>query len=177
MLSNLPANLKELLSFRQVRAFVRGESYWTVVLTSGKTLSELDTKHYVDGNKVLRLRTLEWKEDLINSGDVKNIKEVQLHTPEGTAHLTAIEPYTVFQFSRGVMNMMGSEYERVKNCQVVGVLINKETGECECAVWDAQTRQLYTMFNNVKHFVKWREGIADVGRLNIEAMDLRGIGP
>ena len=175
MLSNLPHQLKELIQMRQIRAFVYGESYWEVVFKSGKTLSELDKKTYLDGNKVIRRRAIEWKEDLINSGDLKNIKEVRLHTPEGTAHLTVTEPYTAFQFSRGVMNMIGSEYERVKNCQIAGVVIDKDTGECECAIWDAQTRQLYTMINNVKHFIAWRSGTADVGMLNIEAMDLRGI--
>lgn len=175
MLSNLPNHLKSLIQARQIRAFVVGESYWKVVFQSGKELSELDMKWYQDGDRMLRKRSVEWLEDLIGSGDLAHVKEVQLHTPQGTVHLLVTEPYTVFQFSRGTMNMMGSEYERIKNCQIVGVVTNKESGTCECAIWDAQTRELYTMINNVLNFQAWREGVAPIGRLNIEVMDLRGI--
>lgn len=175
MIDALPAALKELLHLRQVRAFVMGESYWKVVLTSGKTLSELDERTYIDGEKVIRVRRLEWLEDIIGSGDIAKVRKVMLCTPQGTAHIEAREPYTAFQFSRGVMNMLGSQYARVKNCQVVGVVTDKETGGCDCAIWDAQTRQLYTMRNCVKNFSAWREGVIPVGRLNIEAMDLRGV--
>lgn len=160
---------------KPVRTFLLGESYWKVRFTSGRELSELDIKPYLDGNRVMRRRSVEWLEDIIGSGDIARVRKVMLCTPQGTAHIEAREPYTAFQFSRGVMNMLGSQYARVKNCQVVGVVTDKETGGCDCAIWDAQTRQLYTMRNCVKNFSAWREGVIPVGRLNIEAMDLRGV--
>lgn len=158
---------------RAIRAFVAGESYWNVIFQNGKELSELDTKPYLDEGKVLRVRSVEWLEDIIGSGDLGNVKEAMLCTPQGIAHFTVTEPYTVFQFSRGTLALL--EGNRIKNLQCMGVVTNKDTGECECAVWDQQTRQLYTMFNNVKDFQAWREGVIPIGRLNIEALDLRGI--
>jgi len=158
---------------KKIRAFVAGESYWRVIFQSGKELSELDTKPYLDGEKVLRVRGVEWLEDIIGSGDLRNVKEAMLVTPQGTAHFTVTEPYTVFQFSRGTFSMLANE--RIKNVQVVGVVTDHDTGECECAIWDQQSRQLYTMFNNVKNFVKWRDGVIDIGIINLKALDLRGV--
>jgi hypothetical protein len=158
---------------KQIRAFVAGESYWKVIFQSGKELSELDKKPYLDGDKVLRMRSVEWLEDIIGSGDLRNVKEAMLCTPQGTAHFTVTEPYTVFQLSRGTMAMLTGE--RIKNLQVVGVVTDKDTGECECAIWDQQSRQLYTMFNNVKDFQAWREGVIPIGMINLKALDLRGV--
>ena len=184
---------------RALRAFIVGESYWTVRLKSGRVLSELDTrtvtldtlldqeqiqqwnflkrdltKPMTLGTKQIRVRNVEWLEDLISSGDLGNVTEIQLHTPKGVAHMTVTEPYTAFQFSRGTMAMLTGE--RIKNFQLAGVVTDKTTGECECAIWDQHTQELYTMHNNVLNFTKWREGMIDIGRLNIEALDLRGLG-
>jgi hypothetical protein len=158
---------------KQLRAFIVGESYWKVTFTNGKTLSELDTKPYIDGDKVVRVRSVEWLEDVIGSGDLRNVKEAMLVTPQGVAHFTVTEPYTVFQFSRGTLAALTGE--RIKNFQSIGVVVDKDTGECECAIWDQQSKQLYTMFNNVKDFVAWREGVIPIGMLNIKALDLRGV--
>lgn len=158
---------------KQIRAFIAGESYWKVTFTNGKTLSELDSKPYFDGNKEIRVRAVEWLEDLIAAGDLRNVKEAMLCTPQGVAHFTVTEPYTVFQLSRGTLAAFTGQ--KIKNMQVVGVVTDKDSGDCECAIWDQQTKQLYTMFNNVRNFTKWREGVADVGMLNIKALDLRGV--
>lgn len=157
----------------QVRAFIIGESYWKVIFHNNKELSELDTKLYLDGNKVLRVRAVEWLEDLCASGDLKNVKEVMLCTPKGTAHLTVTEPYTVFQFSRGTLAALTGE--KIKNMQCVAVVTDKDTGECECAIWDQQTKELYTIINNVKDFQAWRDGVIAPGTLNLAAMDVRGV--
>jgi len=158
---------------KQIRAFIQGESYWKVIFQNSKELSELDTKPYLDQDKVLRVRGVEWLEDIIGSGDLRNVKEAMLVTPQGTAHFTVTEPYTVFQFSRGTFSML--ENQRIKNMQAVGVVTDQDTGECECAIWDQQTKQLYTMFNNVKDFHVWREGVIPVGMLNLKVLDLRGV--
>src|SRR6266487_3549178 len=108
---------------RQLRAFIQGESYWKIRLQSGRELSELDTrtvtldtlleqeeiqrwnflhrdvsKPITMGSKQIRVRNVEWLEDLCASGDLKNVKEAMMCTPQGTAHFTVTEPYTVFQF-------------------------------------------------------------------------------
>ena len=158
----------------RLRAFVRGESYWTVRFLNGKALSELDFVPRLDQNAVLRVRAVEWLEDIIGAGMVGAIKEVSLHTPKGTACLTVSEPYTVFQFSRGTLDLLTGR--RIKNMQCVGVVTDKATGACECAIWDQQTRELYTLHNNVLDFAAWREGVAPIGRLALETMDVRGVG-
>ncbi len=159
---------------KQLRTFLVGESYWKVRFQSGRELSELDTFTFSDGNTE-RVRDVEWLEDVIGAMDLRNIKEAMLCTPRGTAHFTVTEPYTVFQFSRGTQVLIGNKSERIKNMQCVGVVTNRDTGACECAIWDMQTKQLYTLFNNVKNFTAWRDGVADIGLLNPEALDLRGV--
>jgi hypothetical protein len=158
---------------KQIRAFVVGESYWRVRFSNGKELSELDTKPVLLANKEVRVRSVEWLEDLLGSGDIARVKEAMLCTPQGTAHFTVTEPYTVFQLSRGTLSALTGE--KIKNLQLMGIVTDKDSGDCECAIWDQQSRQLYTMINNVKNFVAWREGVIPIGRLNIEALDLRGI--
>jgi hypothetical protein len=177
-----------------LRVLLSGESYWQVIFTSGKKLSELDTKpttihryqdlHAGDGRILpafllnrrgeVRMRRVEWLEDIIGSGDLRNVKEAILHTPRGEVHFTVSEPYTVFQFSRGTMAVDPDRGTvRIKNAQIVGVVTDKDTGDCEYAAWDVQSQQLYTGFNCVKNFKAWRTGIIDPGILNIKAMDIR----
>lgn len=159
---------------KQLRTFLLGESYWSVVFKSGRELCELDTKTVADGAS-MRVREVEWLEDLIGAMELRNVKEAVLCTPQGEAHFAVAEPYTVFQFARGTQVLIGGKTERIKNMQCVGVVTDQETGDCECAIWDMQTRQLYTLFNNVKNFTAWREGAVDIGLLNLSALDLRGV--
>ena len=159
---------------KQVRTFLLGESYWKVVFKSGRELCELDTFTFSDGT-TQRVRDVEWLEDVIASMDLRNVKEAMLCTPKGTAHFTVTEPYTVFQFSRGTQVLIGDKTERIKNMQCIGVVTDQESGLCECAIWDMQTKNLYTMHNNVKNFKAWREGVADIGLLALSSFDLRGV--
>jgi len=160
--------------FRQMRTFLLGESYWKVVFASGKELSELDTKTISDGSSI-RVREVEWLEDIIGAMELRNVKEAMLCTPQGVAHFAVSEPYSVFQFSRGTQVLIGARTERIKNMQCVGVVTDKEIGNCECAIWDMQTRQLYTMHNNVRDFQPWRAGVAPIGALALSALGLRGV--
>jgi hypothetical protein len=178
--------LKEKLT--GLRVMLAGESYWSVKMSSGKIWSELDekaielpTKH---GMKQYLVRRLEWKEDLIDSGDIKNVKEIHLHTPQGIACTHVGEEYTGFQFSRGTSALLTGE--KLKNLQVIGAVTDKDTGECTFALWDYQDRNLYVDMiwdaerkvtyrghNNVRNFKAWRDGIIDIGALNLTAMDVR----
>ena len=159
---------------KQLRTFLLGESYWRVVFKSDRQLCELDTKTVADGSSV-RVREVEWLEDLIGAMELRNVKEAVLCTPQGEAHFAVSEPYTVFQFSRGTQVLLGGRTERIKNMQCVGVVTDQQIGNCECAIWDMQTRQLYAMHNNVKDFQPWREGVAPIGPLALSALDLRGV--
>jgi len=171
-----------------LRVMMAGESYWSVRLSSGKVWSELDEKaiEVIDkySTKQYLIRRLEWKEDIINSGDIKKVKEIRLHTPQGVARTNVGEEYTGFQFSRGTSALLTGQ--RLKNLQVIGAVTDKASGDCTFALWDYQAQRLfvdtlydrennkeYRALNNVLNFKAWRSGIIDIGALNIKAMDVR----
>ncbi len=156
---------------RTVKAFVVGESYWKVTFQSGRELSELDTKTVLDG-RVIRVRSVEWLEDLIGAGDIKNIKEVTLCTPKGEAHLLITEPYTVFQLSRGTSSLFTGE--RLKNAQIIGRINNKSTGDATAYIWDVQDQNLYELTFNIHDGIPaWRESVIPIGMINLKTMDVR----
>jgi hypothetical protein len=170
------------------RVLLAGESYWTCKMTSGKVWSELGEKaieiNHPNGTRQVLVRRLEWLEDIIGSGDIKNVKEIHLHTPKGVACTHVGEPYTGFQFSRGTNSLLTGQ--KFKNLQVIGAVTDKATGDCTFALWDYQAQRLFvdTIFdqetsierqglNNVLDFKAWRDGVISIGPLNIKAMDVR----
>ncbi len=157
--------------FSQFNKLVHGFSYWKVKLANGTTRSELDMSF----DLVRGTRPLEWLEDIIGSGDLQHVQELTLCTPAGNATFAVTEPYTAFQFKQGMMPLLGGE--RTLNAQIVGRVENKETGLCRCTIWDVVEQKLYIDYmTSVKDFKAWRPGLADIGRLNSEALDMRGIG-
>lgn len=151
-----------------------GESYWKVRLSNRtEELSEIDVRFIPQLDGRFLIRRYEWLEDLVGSGDAGKIKEVMLVTPKGIACSEVTEPYTVFQLCRGTTDLLTGK--RIKNVQIVGVVSDKDTGDCDCAIWDVQVQQLYTIKNNVKNFQAWRDGVIPIGKLNFQALDLRGI--
>lgn len=185
-------DLKEVSMLKEkltgLRVLLAGESFWAIVMKSGKKWSELDEKAIsmptLQGEKRFLVRRLEWKEDIINSGDIKNVKEIHLHTPQGIARTHIGEEYTGFQFSRGTSALLTGE--RLKNLQVIGAVVDKDSGECTFALWDYQDQNLYVDMiwdtekktvvrghNSVRNFKAWREGVIPIGSLNIHAMDVR----
>jgi hypothetical protein len=162
----------------QNRPFLRPtESYWKVQLDNGNELSELDSCVVaIDGERV-RVRRLEWLEDLIGSGDLRHVRSVQLCTPAGSRTLNVTEPYTVFQFSRGMFGLdpVSGQMSRQKHAQVIGVITDKELGTCQFVAWDVQLQRIYEGVTTVHDFGSWREGMHPIGALNITVMDLRGV--
>lgn len=161
--------------FNPLRVMMAGESYWKVQLsTRARLLSELDMVSIQQPDKTWLVRRYEWKEDLIDSGDIGRVQIVILVTPKETIGLPVMEPYTVFQFSRGTKSLLTGE--RTKQIQVIGTVVDKETGECEYVLWDVAMQHLYHGFTSVHDFAAWRPGATPVGSLNLKAFDLRGIG-
>jgi len=157
--------------FSQFNRLARGFSYWKVKLGSGTTRSELDMSF----DLVRGTRPLEWLEDIIGSGDLQHVQELTLCTPKGNATFAINEPYTAFQFKIGFVPLLGGE--RTVNAQIVGRVENKETGLCRATIWDVVEQKLYIDYmTSVLAFKAWRPGLADIGRLNLDALDLRGIG-
>ncbi len=57
---------------RSFQKFAHGESYWKVILTSGREISEVQTVTYNGKNK----RPILWLEDVVASGDAARIAEL-----------------------------------------------------------------------------------------------------
>lgn len=154
-----------------------GQSYWKAVLTSGKTISEIDMKTGFttdpkSGRLVAFRREIQWYDDIVAAGDAKNIKELHLVTPAGDACLPISEPYSAFQFHRGTF-LPFSEQRQV-NMQLIGRVDNKETGDCTAIIWDVHEQRLYTdHITTVFDFTAWREGVTKVGRINLDVVGVR----
>lgn len=157
---------------------LRGQSYWQVKLTSGREFSELDQKvayapDPVNGRPIARKRHIEWREDIVASGDNARIRELHLVTPQGDACLMIGEPYTAFQFKRGTMLPLHSGI-RLMNAHIIGRVDNKETGSCTAVIWDVQEQKLYIdQMTNVRNFAAWRPGVIPVGAIQLDAVGVR----
>lgn len=145
-----------------------GRSYWKVKLTTGKEFSECD--HSFD---LLRgLRSVDWALDVVGSGDNARIAELTLCTPQGDATMPITESYTAFQLKRGISDLF--TLNRTLQAQIIGRVDNKETGDCTAVIWDVVEQKLYIDHKtNVRNFKTWREGMADIGALNLEVVGVR----
>jgi hypothetical protein len=156
----------------------RGQSYWRVTLTTGKIINEGQLSFdFLRGT-----RNVAWLEDIVGSGDYKNIREITLCTPEGEVTLPIFEPYTAFQLQRGTTNLFTGG--RIANCQIIGRLEDRESGACTAVIWDMQGEQqtngtckhLYIDHSTtVRAFSAWREGVAPIGTLDYKVVGLRGV--
>jgi hypothetical protein len=152
---------------REYTTLSSGQSYWRVKLSTGRTLCELDT---ITDIRSARTRHAEWLEDLCGSDDLSKVIEVTLCTPHGEASIDVPRPRGVFQLSCGIVALF--DHQRTKTAQIIGVL-DGDNGECIAAIWDVLEQQIYTDFHtNVLDFAAWHDGIAPIGRLNIEALGL-----
>src|SRR5690349_19255980 len=79
-------------------------SYWSCLLTTGKRWNERQlVPTLIKGQR--GLRRLDWALDLVSTGDIKRIKEITLHCPDGrTAVLEIPESGTAFQFKTKALN-------------------------------------------------------------------------
>lgn len=157
----------------------RGQSYWQVTLKTGRTFHE----GQVASNFSHGLHNIAWFEDIVGSGDCGRIRELTLCTPEGDVTLPILEPCTAFQLQRGTTALFTGE--KIVNCQIIGRVDDRGTGACTAVIWDVQGEEMPdgTMkhlyidhFTTVKDFVRWREGVADVGQLSYDVVGLRNIG-
>ncbi len=150
----------------QLRKFARGESYWRVILTSGREVSEVQTVTYNGKNK----RPIQWLEDVVASGDAARIAELWICTPRGDAALHITEPYSAYQCQQGVMSLQG----RRTTAQIIGRVDDKLTGRGVAFIWDVVTQQLYRDEQaNVTAFGAWRPGIVPPGALSLPVIGVR----
>jgi hypothetical protein len=155
---------------------IKGLSYWQVTLTSGKTFHEGQfVFDFIHGS-----RNISWTNDIVSSGDSRNISELVLCTPEGNVNLPILEPYTAFQLQRGTASLLTGE--RIVNCQIIGRVDDKDTGACTAIIWDAigediedgTKKHLYIdHFTTIKNFKKWRSNVADIGAISLDVVGVR----
>ncbi len=150
----------------QLRKFARGESYWRAILTTGREISEVQTRAYNGKNK----RPIQWLEDIVASGDAARIAELWICTPKGDAALRITEPYSAYQCQQGVLTLEG----RRTTAQIIGRVDDKATGKGVAFIWDVITQQLYRDESaNVTAFGAWRPGIVPPGALSLPVIGVR----
>lgn len=157
------------------------KSKWEVVLTTGKTITEdqlvLDIRR---GG----YRQIDWALDLNTTGDLLKIKELWLITPGGhrTVHrgaseipivLQITEPGTAFQFKHTNHDFLGGS-GRIIEAQCIGKITDKDTGDCQCWIWD-RVLGLIEYKSNVNNFGMWRKnsGLMPLTKLSHDVTGLR----
>lgn len=142
------------------------KSYWKVVLTTGKELTE--NKLVLDFARG-GYRPIDWALDLNTTGDLLKIKELWLICPNGEQRMLSItEPGTAFQFKYRSRDILSSTIE----AQCIGRVIDKENGFCECWIWD-KVLGIVKYDSNINDFGMWRDGLMPLTKLSTEVMGLR----
>lgn len=151
-------------------------SYWSALLTTGKIWSEHQLiPTFIKGQR--GLRKLDWALDLVSTGDIHKIKELTLHCPDGrTAVLEISEDMPSFQFKTRSMEMLGANSNSLEY-QVIGRVLDKATGRCECFAWDYRPEpgepHLVAYKSNIYHFGAWRDSVVPIGALGLEVQGFR----
>jgi len=159
---------------KQIGAFFTNRAYWAVRMDKG-WLTELD--EHVDIAHGIK-RGLQWFDDLVATGDTQRIKELWLFcppnqiSPQGnSARLTITEPGTAFVMVGRQMSLATGE--RWPTYEIIGAVTDKDTGECDCFIWDFDMRAMFVGRNNVRNFRAWRPGSVSLGTLALDRLGLR----
>jgi hypothetical protein len=184
-------------------------SYWAVKLTTGEWLCEARVtrwiprgdKHRIDSLPHGQERHFDWTLDLVSTGDVKKVTQLWLLCPPSktsplgnTARLDISEPGTAFQFKIATADSsIASPATRTLQAHIIGKVIDKLTGTCECYIYDpvedgmitpetqifdpvqgvrrdAAGEPIYAGRTNVYNFHSWRPSLAPPGRLHLDML-------
>jgi hypothetical protein len=159
----------------RIGSILNDRSYWAVKLKNGEFLSEIDEAVAVTRGE---RRSLQWYDDIVANGDAANIRELWLFCPAhrrnplgSTARLPILEPWSCFVLNGASMNV--GTGERYPTYQIIGRVLDKASGRCECFIWDhlmqAMSRPYYT---SVYDFQPWREGASPIGLLALDRLGL-----
>jgi hypothetical protein len=122
-------------------------------------------------------RKLDWTLDLVSTGDIHRIKELILHCPDGRIAVLEITPdMPAFQFKTKTLNMLGASDIGLE-CQVIGRVIDKASGRCECFIWDYRPKtgapNLVAYKSSIYRFGSWRDTLTPIGALGLEVQGFR----
>lgn len=159
--------------------------WWQVVLTTGREISERGmTFDMARGG----LRPIDWSLDLCSGAnpDILRVKEIWLMFPNELSQVTYIEKGNpihqvkqgkfssvvlpikergcIFQMKIKSLDGFGANTSTFE-CQIIGAVGDKETGECHCYIWDARLG-LVAYKTSIYDFGSWREGIAEIKNIS-----------
>lgn len=171
-------------------------AYWAIKLNDGTWRCELDPVT----DLLIGKRTLDWSLDICSSGDWRKIVELWMICPPtsispagNTARLPITTPGTAFQLKVGFMDSSIAASLRRQVAQIIGRVIDEETGECEAWVYDYGAQALVVHENgkdndgkpvygpwttNVYSMGTWRPNlpgtpsVAPIGRLSFDVVGL-----
>lgn len=162
--------------------------FWKVVLNTGKEISEQGLI-FRDG-----IRPIDWTLDLVTTGDILKVKEIWLMFPQELSYHTRIERGNpahqridgnvasavipvkergcVFQMKvksldGGIIGPRIGTFE----CQIIGVVTDKENGDCICYIWDVKMG-LIAYKTSIYDFGTWRDGIAPIHNISHSVVGL-----
>jgi hypothetical protein len=176
-------------------------SYWAVKLSTGEWLCEArSTTDLLHG----RERYFDWTLDLVATSDVLKIVQLWLLCPPSktsplgnTARLDISEPGTAFQFKIATADSaIVSPATRTLQAHIIGKVVDKLTGACECYIYDPiedgmitpetqiydpvqgirkdeNGQPVYAGRTSVYSFHSWRPGLAPPGQLHLDRLGVR----
>jgi hypothetical protein len=123
------------------------------------------------------VRKLDWGNDIVSTGDIHHIRELTLHCPDGRTAVLEITPnMPAFQFKTKSLNMLGASDIGLE-CQVIGRVIDKQSGRCECFIWDYRPKagapNLVAYKSSIYCFGSWRDTLTPIGALGLEVQGFR----
>jgi len=151
-------------------------AFWSLLLTNGKKWSEhtlLPT--LLAGQK--GMRQLDWALDIVSTGDIHHICELTLNCPDGRrATLDISQDMPAFQFKTKSLDMMGAGSLGLEY-MVVGRVIDKATGRCECFAWDYRPKSgesnLVAYKSSIYKFGGWRDTVTPLGALGVDVQGFK----
>ncbi len=152
-------------------------AYWSVTMRSGKVRSErtlIPTWH----KGISGLRKLDWLWDIVGTGDIKHVKELRIHCPNGQAGVIERGPerYPIFQFRQKSLHILGGCQGRLEFL-CVGRVIDTGNGWCEAFIWDYFPKlgepNLVAWQTNINDFGAWRDTMTPIGALSMEVQGFR----
>jgi len=151
-------------------------AYWSVLLRSGREWTERSLiPTFTRGQK--GIRKLDWALDLVSTGDIHKIKELRLHCPDGRrAVLEITEDMPAFQFKTKALDMIGAGSAALEY-HVIGRVIDKVSGRCECFIWDYRPLpgepNLVAYKSSIYQWGGWRDTVTPLGALSLEVQGFR----
>ncbi len=128
------------------------QAYWSLLLTTGR---KYDEHHLVYSN-------------------IKGQKGVRKLDCKAVLEIT--EDMPAFQFKTKSLDMMGAGGSGLE-FQVIGRVIDKASGRCECFAWDYRPKpgepQLVAYRSNIYNWGAFRDTVTPIGALGIEVQGWR----